>query len=172
MKTNYILTTLATASLVVGGQALAQGRGGGHGQGHGVGGVGVGLGTSTRGGIGVGVDRDRINADVGIRTRTDARLQSRGPERANPRARARANSNSVLATGRTAVDLSSLTPGLVVRDSAGARIGTVARINRASDGRIVNVLVRDTSGRTIPLAPNSLTISGGVVTTTNFTVDD
>ena len=173
MKTNLILTTLATASLIVGGQALAQGRGGGHGGGHGQAGArvglpGVGLGTSTRGGIGVGVGRDRVNADVGVRTRTDARLRSQGPAHANPRARARANHHSVLADGRVASDLSLLRTGLVVRNGAGVRLGTVTRINRANDGRIVNVLVRDTRGRTMPLAPNSLSVSGDIVTTTMF----
>jgi hypothetical protein len=186
MKTKHILTALATASLIVGGQALAQGRGGGHGggnaggQGMGRGGGGVDVGT--RGGIGTGLDRARVNTDIttgtrvgrdfGISTRTDARANSQGPANANPRARARASENSVLATDRVVPDLSALETGLLVRDSTGADIGTVVRINRSNDGTIRNVLVRGGNGRTFPLAPNSLTISGDIVTATDFTLDD
>ena len=110
--------------------------------------------------------------DIGVCTRTDARVNSRGPARnANVRARARATSNSVLATGRTAVDLSLLRNGLVVRDSAGARIGTVLRINRADDGRIVNVLVRDGDRANRSARAQLASIAGDVVTTTGFIVD-
>ena len=166
MNSRHILTALATASLVAGGSALAQGRGGGHGGGHGQGhGVGVGVG------VGVGHDRIRVDSDirrndVGVNTRDDARLNSRGPDNANVRARARANDNSVLARGRVSTDLTLLRTGLVVRNSAGTNLGTIRRINRTRDGRIVNVLVRDPLGRsrTIPVAPNSLRISGGLVT--------
>jgi hypothetical protein len=156
MKRTYLLTALATAALVVGGPALAQGRGGGHGGGH-----GVGVGATAHGGL--------LGRDFGVQTRTDARLNSQGPAHANARARARANQNSVLATGRTTTDLSLLRNGLVVQNSAGTRLGTIARINRTGDGRIVNVLVRDrTTGRmrTIPVAPNTLSINGDLVTTT------
>jgi len=178
MKTKPILAALATASLIVGGQALAQGRGGGGGHGHG--GTGVGAGVGSHGGIGTGGARVGTGVDVrgnahtgtgrdfGIRTRTDARARSQGPAHANDRARARANENSVLATGRTSTDLSLLRSGLTVRDSSGLTLGTIARVNRTEDGRIVNVLVRDRDGRrrTIPVAPNTLSINGDVVTTT------
>jgi hypothetical protein len=168
MQGRHLLTALATASLIVGAQALAQGRGGGHGGGHGQGGVGVGVGSTTRGNVGAGIDRNRMNTDVGVRTRTDARVDARGPERANARARARANDRSVLATGRVSPDLSLLRTGLMVRDSTGASLGTIARINRSGDGTIRNVLVRNRNGRsrTIPVAPNSLSIDGDIVTTT------
>ena len=211
MKTKPILTALATTSLIVGGQALAQGRGGG--QGHGS----AGMGARAHGGIGLGQERirvdNRIDARVDhrrVQTRTEARANSRGPERASDRGRARANENSVLntgtrfearsnarsnrranshgpahvndraleranensvlVTGRTSTDLSLLRTGLTVRNSAGTTLGTIARINRTRDGRIVNVLVRDEDGdtRTIPVAPNSLSISGDVVTTTSI----
>ena len=197
MKTKHILTALATTSLIVGGQALAQGRGGG--QGHG--------GAAAHGGMGHG--QGAVRVDSGLQTRTDARMNSRGPERASDRGRERANENgvlstgtrlrvdsnddrghrransqgpahandraleranehSVLATGRASTDLSLLRTGLTVRNSAGTNLGTIARINRTRDGRIVNVLVRDADGdtRTIPVAPNSLSINGDVVTTT------
>ena len=154
MKRTHLLTALATAALVAGGPALAQGRGGGHGGGH-------GIGASAHGGL--------HGRDFGVRTRTDARLNSQGPAHANARARARANQNSVLATGRTTSDLTLLRNGLVVQNTAGTRLGTIARINRTRDGRIVNVLVRDRAtghSRTIPVSASTLTINGDVVTTT------
>jgi hypothetical protein len=186
MKSRHILAALATASLIAGGSALAQGRGGGHGQGHGAGGLGVNVGGSAQGGVRAGADPIRVNTgvntgvdvrqqtgtrvgrDFGVRTRTDARVNSQGPANANPRARARANGNSVLATGRTGADLSALRTGLTVRNTAGATLGTIVRINRANDGRIVNVLVRAQDGRrrTLPVAPNTISVSGDVVTTT------
>ena len=183
MNSRHILMALATAGLMVGGQALAQGRGGGHGGGHGAGGVGMGAGGTVRGGLDrMGPNTDimrgrmdtrndittgtRVGRDFGVRSRTDARVDSQGPANASARARARANDNSVLATGRVTSDLSLLRDGLVVRDSTGAELGTIARINRTGDGRIVNVLVRDEDGRsrTIPVAPNSLSISSDIVT--------
>lgn len=198
MQTKYILTALATTSLIVGGQALAQGRGGGQGHGGGMGaGAHGGAGHGTHGGS-VGIDtrtqarinsrgsehasdRGRGHADddsvlsagtrLGVEgndNRGRRRANSQGPAHANERALDRANEHSVLATGRTSTDLSLLRTGLTVRNSAGTNLGTIARINRTRDGRIVNVLVRDADGdtRTIPVAPNSLSISGDVVTTT------
>ena len=164
MNSRYILTALATASMFAGGQAIAQGRG----NGHGAGGVGVGLGGSAHGGLGVDLGRDRVTRDIGVRTRTDARLDSQGPAHANARARARASDRSVLARGRTTSDLSLLRTGLTVQNANGVTLGTVARINRASNGRIVNVLVRNRAtghSRTIPVSPRTLSINGNVVTT-------
>ena len=169
MQARQILAALATTSLILGGQALAQGRGGGHGKG----GVGVSVGSSNRANVGVGSDRRGIDTRVGVRTRTDARVNSRGPDRANARAMARADGRSVLTSGRASADLSLLRTGLTVRDSTGAALGTIARINRSSDGVIRNLLVRDRDGRsrTIPVAPNSVSIAGDVVTTTLLDLD-
>jgi hypothetical protein len=152
MNTKHFLTALAGTSLIVGGSALAQGRGNGH----------SGASAVAHGKVG------HKEHEAAVRVRHDARVNSQGPAHANDRARARANDHSVLAIGRATTDLSSLRTGLIVRDRTGASLGTIARINRASDGRIVNVLVRDASGRgrTTPVAPNTLSISGDVVTTT------
>lgn len=177
MKCRTLLLALAGASLITGGQAIAQGRGGGHGGGHG-GGMGMdqgaGHGMGQRGGIelrgqgrmDVGIDRGRQR---GIETRTRARANARAPERASDRAIERANENSVLAgtTRPPRADLSDLRAGLTVRNSAGAELGTIRRVNRSRDGTVRSVLVASADGqRTIPVRPGTLSISGDVVTTT------
>lgn len=171
MNSRHIMMALATASLITGGQAIAQGRGGGHGGGQGGGhGMGQGVGPSADPMRGQGIGR--IDADVGqrgIETRTDARVNARAPDRASDRAIDRANENSVLAgTQRPpSADLSSLRTGLTVRTSTGTDLGTIRRINRSSDGTVRSVLIDSADGeRTIPVRPGTLTIDGEVVTTT------
>jgi hypothetical protein len=160
MNRNYLLTALATASLMVGGQALAQGRGGGHGQG------GVGIGAQTRGGVGVRVGTPRGNR-VGVETRTRARVNSQGPVHANIRARTRANENSVLRADLLPPNLVGLRTGLTVRNRAGARIGTISRIVTSDDGRVRTVLVTGADGRhRIRLSPSTIIVDGDVATTT------
>lgn len=174
MKSRTLLLALASASLIAGGQAIAQGRGGGHGGGHGTmghGGAGIGLGRGGaelrgQGRMDVGIDRGRQR---GVETRTRARANARAPERASDRAIERANENSVLygTTRPPRADLSSLRTGLTVRNSAGVELGTIRRVNRSSDGTVRSVLVASAEGqRTIPVRPGSLSISGDVVTTT------
>jgi hypothetical protein len=66
-------------------------------------------------------------------------------------------------------NLSGLSRGMTVVDANGNTVGTVKRINTASGGRVVNVLVKSsTSARTIPLSPGALSVSGGVATTTSL----
>jgi hypothetical protein len=80
---------------------------------------------------------------------------------------ARANANSVLARGAVqATALPGLTTGLMVKDNAGATIGTVNQVVMGTDGSIRAVIVTRTDGSTVRLMPNTLTISGGVVTST------
>ena len=62
--------------------------------------------------------------------------------------------------------LPGLAPGLAVRTSAGKAIGTVRQIMTASDGSIRKVIVVSPVGNQFKLSPTSLTISGGVVITT------
>ena len=103
--------------------------------------------------------------------RGEARVNSRGPANASDRALSRANENSVLFGTRAGGALSGLATGMVVRDSAGMTIGTVSRINRSGDGSVRNVLVATEGGgrRIIPLAPETLTVSGDAVITTRLT---
>ena len=98
----------------------------------------------------------------------DARVNSRGALNASPRAIERANSNSVLAQGSVAADmLPGLTTGLTVQSSTGTTLGTVSQVVTGTDGSIRLVIVTSPTGETIRLAPSTLTISGGVVTTTS-----
>jgi hypothetical protein len=158
MDSKTLLIALAGAGLIVGGQALAQGRGGGHGG-------GMSGGASAHGSMGsMGGQMGR-----GIDVRTDARVNSQGPAHASDRAIERADENSVLhGTVRPPrADLSSLRAGLTVRNSAGTTLGTIRRVNRSADGSVRSVLVASADGpRTIPVRPGTLSISGDVVTTT------
>ena len=156
MYGRHILLALASASLIAGGQALAQGRGGGHGGGHG------NMGASAHGGMGAQMGH-------GLDVRTDARVNSQGPNHASDRAIERADEHSVLhGTVRPPrADLSALRAGLTVRNSAGTTLGTIRRVNRSADGSVRSVLIASANGhRTIPVRPGTLSISGDVVTTT------
>lgn len=98
----------------------------------------------------------------------DAPVNRKGPVHASPTGIAKANANSVL-KGNVVVggSLTGLTTGMHVVDANGVMIGTVSKILTASDGRVVNVLVTPHEGsRTIPMSPGSLSVSGGMVTTT------
>jgi hypothetical protein len=98
---------------------------------------------------------------------TTRALKSQGPLNANPRAIERASPNSVLVRNSVAATaLPGLTTGLQVQTSAGASIGTVSQVITGADGSIRLVIVTSSTGETLRLMPNQLTIAGGVVTTT------
>ena len=122
---------------------------------------------------GAEIDERDVRLDTGVETRARARTNSRGPERASPRALERANANSVLSgASRLRTDLGALAPGLTVRDASGATLGTISRVIRSSDGTVRNVLVQaQDRRRTIPLRPDSLSLSGDIVTTTGLRLD-
>ena len=172
MKRKIILTALATASLIVGGPGIAQGRGGGQGagQGGGHGGShGAGHGPGAGPGVGHGNDGGALGANHGRDVREEARDNSQGPANANDRAREQANENSVLADGTTATpDLSALREGLTVVDSDGNSLGTIRRVSRSNDGTVRNVLVTSTDGRrrVIRVAPGTVRLNGDMVVTT------
>jgi hypothetical protein len=64
--------------------------------------------------------------------------------------------------------LADLSPGMVVRNTRGERVGVVSRIVR-SGGTIRSVLITAADGaRSTSVSPTSLSVSGGVVTTTQF----
>lgn len=103
-----------------------------------------------------------------VTTPTTRATNSQGLTNASPNAIARANSNSVLA--RAAVPASALpglTTGLTVNNSSGVTLGTVSQVVTGTDGSIRLVIVTSPTGQTIRLAPNTLSISGGIVTTTS-----
>lgn len=85
-----------------------------------------------------------------------------------------ANANaSAAAASTTATDLTFLKAGQTVRDASGATLGTISKIERGVDGAISNVLVTAADGKrkAMSLAPDSLSISGDVVTTTSASAD-
>jgi len=109
------------------------------------------------------------NADANVdeSANSQARENSQGPANANIRALEQANENSVLADGAVAsTALPGLTTGLTVNTSGGTSLGTVSQVVTGADGSIRAVIVTGTDGKTYRLMPSQLSISGGVVTTT------
>jgi sporulation protein YlmC with PRC-barrel domain len=103
----------------------------------------------------------------GINGSSQARLNSQGPLHASPTGIAHANFRSVLASGMVVSgSLAGLTTGLTVNTSTGTTLGTVSQIVTDSSGNIRLVIVTSSTGQTYRLSPTSLSISGGVVTTT------
>ncbi len=103
----------------------------------------------------------------GINGSSQARLNSQGPMHASPTGIAHANFHSVLASGMVVSgSLAGLTKGLTVNTSSGTTLGTVSQIVTDSSGNIRLVIVTSSTGQTFRLSPSSLTLSGGVVTTT------
>ena len=99
---------------------------------------------------------------------TNGRVNSRGTLNASPNGIANSNRNSVLASGAVSADaLPDLNTGLTVQTSTGTTLGTVSQVVTGTDGSIRLVIVTSPTGETIRLAPSTLTISGGVVTTTS-----
>lgn len=66
--------------------------------------------------------------------------------------------------------LPGLTTNLTVQTSAGVTIGTVSQVVTGTDGSIRLVVVTSPTGQTFRLLPNTLSVSGGVVTTTTANI--
>jgi len=108
----------------------------------------------------------RANTNVNTNTNTNA-TKSQGLQHASPTGIAHASPNSVLARGAVQPSaLPGLTTGLTVKNSGGTTLGTVSQVVTDANGNIRLVIVTSDSGQTLRLAPNTLTISGGIVTTT------
>ncbi|MFL6722017.1 MAG: hypothetical protein ACJ8FT_09490 [Sphingomonas sp.] len=104
----------------------------------------------------------------GINGSSQARINSQGLAHASPTGIAHANSHSVLAGGAVAsASLPGLTTGLTVHTTGGTTLGTVSRIITGTDGTIRQVIVTSSTGQTYRLSPSTLSISGGVVTTSS-----
>lgn len=116
--------------------------------------------------MGAGQTGTRIHSQGSTNVSTRA-TTSQGLVDALPNAIAHANSNSVLARGAVnASALPGLSTGLSVRTSSGATLGKVSRVVTGADGSIRAVVVTSPSGKIVQLPPSSLSVSGGVVTTT------
>lgn len=99
-------------------------------------------------------------------TTSQARLNSQGLFHASTTGIAHANSHSVLANGMVVSgSLAGLTTGQTVKTSGGTTLGTVSQVVTGSDGSIRLVVVTSSTGQTFRLLPTSLSIGGGIVTT-------
>ena len=179
MRLKLILTALA-ATILCGGQALAQhgggpgGGGGGPGGGLGGGPGGLGGGIGNPGGFGPGGPGGMGNAggmnNFGATMRDQGRLNSQGPANASATGIAHANENSVLA-GTTASNritagaLAGVSAGMPVY-SNGVLVGTVQQIRMAGNGSVALVLVRGSNGGTYPVPASKLSLSAGNLSTT------
>jgi hypothetical protein len=166
-----LMALAGSAAVIVAGTAIA--APGGHGGGHGEAGMNANAGVMTRinsqAPMSIGTTGTRINANTN--TGSQALMHSQGPANASPNGIAHANQHSVLARGAVSSStLAGLTTGLTVQNSAGTSLGTVSRVITGTDGSIRAVVVTSATGQTFTLAPSSLMISGGVVTTTSTTI--
>lgn len=106
--------------------------------------------------------------DTNFSTNSQATMHSQGPSHASPTGIAHANSNSVLARGAVASStLTGLATNMTVNNSTGTQIGTVTQIITGPNNTIRAVVVTTSTGKTYTLPASSLSISGGVVTTTS-----
>jgi sporulation protein YlmC with PRC-barrel domain len=97
----------------------------------------------------------------------NARLNSQGLMHASPTGIAHASSRSVLAGGTVVRgSLAGLTTGLTVNTSTGTTLGRVSQIVTGANGSVRLVIVTSPTGRMLRLSPTTLSISGGLVTTT------
>ena len=108
-----------------------------------------------------------INSSTNMMSSNQGRINSQGLFHASPTGIAHANSHSVL-TGRAVVSgsLAGLTTGETVNTSSGTTLGKVSQIITGADGSVRLVLVTSSTGRVLRLSPSTLSVSGGVVTTT------
>jgi hypothetical protein len=65
-----------------------------------------------------------------------------------------------------ASSLPGLVAGLTVQTSAGKAIGRISKVVTGSDGSIRKIIVVSPVGNAFKLSPATLTVEGGVVTTT------
>lgn len=193
MFRNILSTVLVGAAMTVAGPAIAAGPGGGgggHGGGSAVGmrgGFGPAFGP-TMGGPSRMAIPPRVNSQAMVRASSHgiAHSNTRSALHAHAMTRVRAAKSQALmhasltaiahasprsALARASVPRSALpglTTGLTVKGSSGATVGTVSRIVTGTDGRIRLLVATSSSGRTVRLAPNTLSVSGGVVTTSSI----
>jgi len=160
--------SLAGTALALAAPALAAPGGQG-------GGASMGAGANVHAGTMAGpsvtaIDHANVNAGLNAPTTTTTNPAvgvSQGPAHASVNGIAHANSHSVLAAGSVpGTSLPNLATGLTVNTSGGTSLGTVSQVVTGRDGSIRMVVVTSPTGQTYRLPASSLSISGGVVTTT------
>ncbi len=128
--------------------ALAHGGGGGGG-----------------GGIGHGNDVGAASGNAGA--------NRQGPSHAATEAGLNANAHAGLAGASKGVQIPGLTKGMTLTDSTGAAVGTITKVNRSAGGVVRAVLVTPAAStglhrHTVPIRPDTITLTGGVATTTTL----
>ena len=109
--------------------------------------------------------------NTNVSTNSKALENSQGPANASAAGISHANENSVLARGAVSSStLTGLNTGMTVNNSSGTSIGTVSKIITGPNNTIRGVVVTSSTGQTFTLAPSTLSISGGVITTTSTSV--
>jgi hypothetical protein len=191
MKRNVMICALAGAALAVTSPALAKpgGGGGGGNAGASVGanvGGGVGVGRGGIGTVGSGIDTaiqaGRGGASIGAAGQGSANANARAgfgsaiDMRGSTSARSKASSKAQVGTTtrlgtQASTQLTGVTSGMTVVDSGGLTVGTVTGIHTVGNGRIRSVQVTLTNGQIITLSPSSLSLDGGVLTTTSLTTN-
>jgi hypothetical protein len=171
------------AGLGAGGAGLGAGGGLGVNAGAGSGPMSGGLGASVRdsarinsqGSINANshaLDRANSNSALSVGTTTNgtARTTTTNSTRLSTGGRANAGVSTGTSTGfRSNSTLTGLTSGMNVVDSTGATVGTITRIDTKGNGSIRDVQVTLTNGQVITLAPSSLSLANGVLTTNSLT---
>lgn len=188
-RTGFI-ASIASAAVVAATPALAApgGNGGGHGGGHG-GQVNVGAGANigatvrdtarvnSQGSVNANARAmERANANSAIDSNADVVTGSRLKAEDSNRVRSSVRGDNRVATaGMLGTPLNSqltgVTNGMAVVDTGGATVGTVTGISTKGNGSIRDVQVTLTNGQIITLAPNSLNLSGGILTTNSLTTN-
>ena len=104
---------------------------------------------------------------LALATAVGAQGQTGAPKAGAMTSGAKANAPAGVNASATASALADLKTGQTVKDSTGATLGKVSRIEKSTDGAISSVHVATTAGgKTMHLAPGTLSVSNGVVTTT------
>jgi hypothetical protein len=176
MFRNLFRATVASAAIVAAAPVLAapgHGQGGGNmsAPGGGPSQAGINARANSQGPMNAsptGVTNASPNSVLNTTTTpTTNATNSQGLQHASPTAVGHANTHSVLARGAVAsTALPGLTTGLTVQTTGGTTLGTVSQVVTGSDGSIRLVVVTSSTGQTLRLAPSTLSISGGIVTTT------
>ena len=116
----------------------------------------------------VGRVRGDADATTAVAEDTAERARQNVTHRADAtRSSATGLANRNLVRAHNTASLAALTAGQTVRTVSGTTLGTIAQVQRSHDGDVRAVLVRTAKGgrRVLRLAPRTLSVSGGVVTT-------
>lgn len=176
MFSKSLMTLAGSAAILITGPALAAPGGGNGGGARGSGAPGANAGASAMGAMqansNASFNRPTMSGTTTINSNGSAALQnSQGLAHASPNGIAHASPNSVLARGSVSGStLTGLTTNMTVNNSSGTQIGTVSRIITGPNNTIRAVIVTSSSGQTFTVAPTTLSISGGVVTTTSTSI--